>query len=128
VVSCGLNDFFSIDRDNACAWAVNVARVETDQDARVWAGFDDRGEVWINGKRLPLRNSQYADEWLADSRTSSVRLRAGRNTVAIRTCEDTGDWRFYFRMAAPEGRALTGIRWEYGNKGPTLEEQTAEPG
>jgi 4-amino-4-deoxy-L-arabinose transferase-like glycosyltransferase len=128
VVSVGLNDFFSIDRDNACAWAVNVAQVESEREVRVWAGFDDRGEVWINGKRLPLRNSEYADEWLADSRTSPARLRAGRNTVAVRTCEDTGDWRFYFRIAAPDGHPLTDIRWEYTSDRPPLEERALEPG
>jgi hypothetical protein len=111
-----LNDFFSVDRDWACAWAVNFAVAEGERMVRVLAGFDDEGEVWINGDRLPLQFSEHADEWLADSEVATTRLRAGRNTVAIRTCEEIGDWRFYFRLAAPDGGALPDVHWEYENR------------
>lgn len=122
VASVGLNDFFSIDRDNACAWAVNFADVESEREVRVWVGFDDEGEVWINGERLPLRYEKTADDWVADSETAIARLEPGRNTVAVRTCERTGDWRFYFRMVAADGSPLHDVRWEYESTATTEEE------
>jgi hypothetical protein len=111
-----LNDFFGVDRDHACAWAVNFAVAARAQVVRVLAGFDDEGEVWINGEPLALQYTEHADEWLADSEEATIALEEGRNTVAIRTCEDTGDWRFYFRMVAPDGGALPDVRWEYGGR------------
>jgi hypothetical protein len=122
IAGVGLNDFFAIDTDHACAWAVNFATAEEERAVRVWAGFDDEGEVWINGARLPLQHSEHADEWLADAEVATARLRAGRNTVAIRTCEVTGDWRFYFRMVALDGSPLPDVRWEYQSQGQTDEE------
>jgi 4-amino-4-deoxy-L-arabinose transferase-like glycosyltransferase len=123
IAGVGLNDFFGVDLDRACAWAVNFAHAESARAVRVWAGFDDEGEVWINGERLPLGYSERADEWLADSEVAEAQLLQGRNTVAVRSCEEIGDWRFYFRMVAPDGTALPGVRWEYGSGASAVDEE-----
>jgi 4-amino-4-deoxy-L-arabinose transferase-like glycosyltransferase len=108
-----LNDFFSPDLDFSCAWAVNFAHSDTEREVEVWAGFDDTGEVWINGERAPLDFRGTGADSLADSQVGRVRLRAGANAVEIRSCDELADWKFYFRVASLDGGKVDGVRWEY---------------
>jgi hypothetical protein len=109
----GLNDYFSPDLDFACAWAVNFAHSDVERDIDVWAGFDDTGQVWVNGERVMLDFRATGTDWLADSEVGRVRLRAGANAVEVRSCDERGDWRFYFRIASPDAGKVNGVRWEY---------------
>ena len=94
-----LNDYFEVDLDDSCAWAVNIANSDAERTVRIWAGFDDEGEVWVNGEPVRLEfRAEGEDDWLADSEVGDVVLRAGPNAVAVRSCDSTGDWRFYFRL------------------------------
>ncbi|MGH7785703.1 MAG: hypothetical protein ACRERC_02495, partial [Candidatus Binatia bacterium] len=111
----GLNDFFTQNAEDACAWAVNFVTSEVERDIVVHAGFDDRGEVWINGAHVPLRaSSDDPERSLVDAESGAARLRAGSNSVVVRTCETIGDWRFYFRLANPDGSPIAGLAWAYG--------------
>jgi len=110
----GINDFFITNAEHACAWAVNFVTSENDRDVRVFAGFDDRGEVWVNGRRVPLTANGDPEVSLVDSLMGTMHLMAGRNTIAVRTCEDVADWKFYFRLANLDGSPVAGLGWEYG--------------
>jgi 4-amino-4-deoxy-L-arabinose transferase-like glycosyltransferase len=110
----GLNDFFVPNADHACAWAVNFVSTDTERDMRVFAGFDDTGEVWVNGERVPLQPVAQPELSLVDSQVGTLHLRAGRNAIAVRSCEVVADWRFYFRVENPDGSPIDGLRWEYG--------------
>jgi len=107
-----LHDVFADDLDESCAWAVNVVHSETDRRVRVRAGFDDSGEVWINGERVRLRLKSARDSFV-DPEVGRARLRAGRNTVALKTCDIVGDWKFYFRLTDRDGKPLGDTQWEY---------------
>jgi hypothetical protein len=110
----GLNDFFVPNADHACAWAVNFVTSDADRDVRIHAGFDDRGEVWVNGERVAMAPAGVdRDATLVDAQNGTAALHIGRNAVAVRTCEDVGDWRFYFRVEAPDGGPAEGLTWEY---------------
>jgi hypothetical protein len=110
----GINDFFTTNAEHACAWAVNFVTSQDERDLRVFAGFDDRGEVWVNGQLVPLTQSADPEVSLVDNLTGAVHLVAGRNTIAVRTCEDVADWKFYFRLANLDGSPVDGLGWEYG--------------
>ncbi len=113
LAAVGLNDVFTDNAEHACAWAVNIAHSDRTRSVRIWAGFDDTGEVWVNGARVPLTRVETEDAALVDSENGTAVLRAGANVVAVRSCDDTADWRFYFRLADPHGAALDGVTWEY---------------
>lgn len=110
----GLNDFFTTNAEHACAWAVNFVTTDVDRDLRVFVGFDDTGEVWVNGARVPLRQVPEPDRSLVDSRRGQIHLAAGRNAIAVRSCEDVADWRFYFRLENLDGTPVEGLTWAYG--------------
>ncbi|HSQ01105.1 MAG TPA: glycosyltransferase family 39 protein [Candidatus Dormibacteraeota bacterium] len=110
----GLNDFFTPNAEHACAWAMNFVSTDVERDLRVFAGFDDTGEVWVNGSRAALRPVTDPDHTLVDAMTGRIHLNPGRNTIAVRACEDTGDWRFYFRLENLDGTPVEGLSWTYG--------------
>lgn len=110
----GLNDFFTRNAEHACAWAVNFVTTDVDRDLRVFAGFDDTGEVWVNGRRAALSPVGDPEHTLVDALTGTLHLDAGRNTIAVRACEDIVDWRFYFRLENLDGTPVEGLRWAYG--------------
>jgi 4-amino-4-deoxy-L-arabinose transferase-like glycosyltransferase len=114
MASVGLNDFFSENADNTCAWAINFAQSDADRAVLVHAGFDDEGQVWINGEQVPLHTAKGAEDWLADNLVGRARLHEGRNLVAVHSCDEVADWRFYFRLSAVGGGPLTGVGWQYG--------------
>jgi 4-amino-4-deoxy-L-arabinose transferase-like glycosyltransferase len=110
----GLNDFFTQNADHACAWAVNFVTTEAPRELRVFAGFDDTGEVWIDGRRVQLHPAGDDEISLVDAETGTLHLHAGLNTIAVRSCETVGDWRFFFRVENPDGTPAEGLTWEYG--------------
>ena len=109
----GLNDFFVENAEYACAWAVNFVSVDGERDLRVLAGFDDVGEVFVNGQGVALRPTENPEASLVDSLSGTLHLHAGRNAIAVRSCETVADWRFYFRLENLDGTPVEGLRWEY---------------
>jgi len=99
--------------DDACAWAVNFVHSREDQTVHVYAGFDDNGEVWVNGHRVPLVDQDNAFYSWVDTAVGTVDLREGRNAIAVKTCDVDGGWTFYFRLAGDDGKRVPGIEWEY---------------
>jgi 4-amino-4-deoxy-L-arabinose transferase-like glycosyltransferase len=111
--SVKLRDFFPERPDLACGWALNYAHSEREREAQIYAGFDDHGEVWLNGQRVPMQQKGRGRDWPIDAEVGTVTLRAGKNQIAVKTCNIRDDWLFYFRLAAPNGAQLNDIRWEY---------------
>ena len=123
-----LRDFFVDDADHACAWAVNFVTSENERAVRVFAGFADRGEVWANGSRVTLEPAGDPAQSPVDSRAGSLALRAGRSTIAVRTCAEGADWRFYFRLANLDGTPIDGLQWEYGPRAGAAPAPPSGPG
>jgi 4-amino-4-deoxy-L-arabinose transferase-like glycosyltransferase len=109
-----LNDFFSPNAEYSCAWAVNFATTEAERELLVFAGFDDTGEVWVNGSQVALTPNDNPEHTLVDGLHGTVHLQPGRNTIAVRSCDEIGDWRFYFRLAELDGAPAQGLTWTYG--------------
>lgn len=107
-----LNNLFTPDADEACAWAVNAVYVPVGRTVRVRAGFDDAGQVWINGERLELELQPRPDAPLVDPHVGEAQLVAGRNIVAVRSCEVYGDWYFYLNFLEADGKPVQGLEWE----------------
>ncbi len=111
--SVRLNDFFTGNAEDACAWAVNAVDSDGARTVRAVAGFDDHGELWLNGARVALQRRAGESQTLIDQESATVALQPGRNVVAIRCCETVGDWRFYFRLENPDGTPADGLTWVY---------------
>jgi 4-amino-4-deoxy-L-arabinose transferase-like glycosyltransferase len=109
-----LNDFFTQNAEHACAWAVNFVTSDSPREVRVFAGFDDRGEVWVNGKRVRLQRTRNREASLVDNESGTLQLQEGQNRIAVRACETIADWRFYFRLENLDGTPVEGLQWEYG--------------
>lgn len=107
-----LNDWFHRNADNACAWAVAWVDSDLERPVGVFAGFDDKGEIWINGERVPMRPQGSRHESFVDTEAGQSRLREGRNFVAVKTCDIRDDWKFYFRLGTPEGAEIDALRWQ----------------
>lgn len=116
-----LNDFFTQNAEHACAWAVNFVTSDSPREVRVFAGFDDRGEVWVNGKRVRLQRTRNREASLVDNESGTLQLLEGQNRIAVRACETIADWRFYFRLENLDGTPVEGLQWEYGPRAdPTV--------
>jgi len=124
----GLNDFFTPNADYACAWAVNFATSDSERELRVFAGFDDSGEVWVNGQLVSLEPTGDPERSLADAESGIVHLRAGSNSIAVRSCETVADWRFFFRLENLDGTPVEGLTWTYGPRSTPPAETTDEHG
>ena len=104
---------FGSEPENSCAWAVNFVYLDEPQSGQIMAGFDDSGEVWINGEKIELRGRDNAFFNWIDTSIGKVELNEGRNSIAIKACNIGGGWRFYFRLADAEGKNLQNLDWEY---------------
>ncbi len=100
--------------DDACAWALNFLHSDTDQSVHVFAGFDDAGEVWVNGRSIPLFEQDNPFQTWVDTSFGTAELQEGRNAIAVKTCDVSGGWSFYFRLAGDDGKRVPGVEWEYG--------------
>jgi 4-amino-4-deoxy-L-arabinose transferase-like glycosyltransferase len=106
-----LNDYFHRNADNACAWAVAWVDTDLERPVGVFTGFDDKGEVWINGERVLLHPRGSRHDTIVDTEVGESHLRAGRNFVAVKSCEIRDDWKFYFRLGTPDGAEIEALRW-----------------
>ncbi|HPC82080.1 MAG TPA: glycosyltransferase family 39 protein [Thermoanaerobaculaceae bacterium] len=74
--------------------------------------------VWVNAARVT--------PWVVRSGDAPVRfpvrLRAGANSIVVRTCHSQGEWRLRLRLVDAEGRDLPGVTYA-----GTLEEARGEP-
>jgi hypothetical protein len=109
-----LNDFFSPNAEHTCAWAENFVTSETPRTLRVFAGFDDTGEIYVNGAPVALTPTDDPEHTLFDAVHGTLDLAAGQNRIAVRSCDDVGDWRFAFRLENLDGSPVQGLTWAYG--------------
>lgn len=108
-----LDHLYGEETDDACAWAINFVYSEYPQTVDVFAGFDDAGEIWVNGERIELRDEDNPFQTWVDTANGSIDLREGRNRIAVKTCDIVGGWVFYFRLAGKDGKKVPHTQWEY---------------
>ena len=81
---------------------------DKDQPARLEFGTDDGNKVWLGGKLVHSGNQGGAatpDKFKAD-----VTLAKGWNPLLVKVIQDTGAWQFCFRVTAPDGGKIAGMK------------------
>lgn len=92
------------------AYAMAVVTVAENRAARLAVSSPDRVKVWVNGEQV-LRLGQVDRDLLDDpfaAETVSVALRAGRNLILVKACEEGNEYGFFLRMTGENGHPL---RW-----------------
>jgi len=79
-----------------------------DQDVRLDIGSDDGVRVWINGKLVHSNNATRPCTPGQDK--VKTRLKKGWNAVLVKVTQGGGEWELSFRVAAPDGTALEGMK------------------
>ncbi len=69
-------------------------------------GSDDTLTVWLNGEKILSEN--VSRSCAPDQNQLVLPLKAGKNVLLLKVCNDTGDYAFYFAAGAPEP---AGIPW-----------------
>ena len=98
-------------------WRVSYAyaTVTSAEKREVFIRFssDDQGKVWLNGKEV------YADataqQAILDRNTIPVTLRAGKNTILVKVCNEEIAWGFYLRITDADGKPIVKINDAQGN-------------
>lgn len=73
-------------------------------------GSDDQGKIWLNGKQV-YTNPKVG--WaLVDNDIFPVKLKAGKNTILIKVCNEKLDWGFYLRITDNDGKPYNDLTFE----------------
>ena len=95
-------------RDNAAAYALTKIVSDRQQDVALRFGSDDTLTVWLNGGRIySVETYRLA---APDQEIVKARLREGVNTIMVKIAQDKNPWKFYFRVTAPNGAPVLGLR------------------
>ncbi len=93
----------------AYAYAEFIAASAVDCEVRL--GCTNANKVWVNGEPA-LSNEVYHTGAQIDQYTAPVKLKAGKNTVLVKVCQNeqteqwAQDWKFQLRFADASGQAI----------------------
>ncbi len=100
-----------IDLGHNVNWRVSYAYATvTSSDKReVFIRFssDDQGKIWLNGKKVFADAT--AQQAILDRNTIPVTLRAGKNTILVKVCNEEIAWGFYLRITDADGKPIVKI-------------------
>ena len=100
-----------IDLGHNVNWRVSYAYATvTSSDKReVFFRFssDDQGKIWLNGKKVFADAT--AQQAILDRNTIPVTLRAGKNTILVKVCNEEIAWGFYLRITDADGKPIVKI-------------------
>ena len=89
----------------AYAWAAVTAPDE--REAQIRIGSDDQAKVWLNGEEV----FTYSESCSAtiDQNVIPVTLKAGENSILVKSCDEIGFWGFYLRLTDTDGKPFTDL-------------------
>ena len=64
---------------------------------------DDQGKVWLNETEVYAHRRRNRGAAI-DRRTIPVTLKAGKNSILIKVCNETSNWGFYLRITDTDGK------------------------
>ncbi|MYB66195.1 tetratricopeptide repeat protein, partial [Candidatus Poribacteria bacterium] len=100
-----------IDLGHNINWRVSYAYATvTSPDKReVFFRFssDDQGKIWLNGKKVFADAA--AQQAILDRNTIPVTLKAGKNTILVKVCNEEIAWGFYLRITDADGKPIVKI-------------------
>ena len=69
---------------------------------------DDQSKIWLNGKEVFVDpNAQSA---ILDKNTIPVTLKAGKNTILVKVCNEEMSWGFYLRLTDVDGKPFEDLK------------------
>lgn len=92
-------------------WSVSYAwtTITSPDDQKVQFRFDsdDQGKMWLNGEEV-YSNSQHKTISL-DREIIPVTLKAGKNTILVKVCNEENESGFYLRVTDTEGKPIENL-------------------
>ncbi|MDE0635288.1 MAG: tetratricopeptide repeat protein [Candidatus Poribacteria bacterium] len=71
-------------------------------------GSDDQSKIWLNGTEVFAdTNAQTA---ILDRHAIPVTLKAGKNTILVKVCNEEIDWGFYLRVTDADGKPFKDLK------------------
>ena len=69
---------------------------------------DDQSKIWLNGKEVFTDpNAQTA---ILDKNTIPLTLKAGKNTILVKVCNERQSWGFYLRVTDANGKPVEDLK------------------
>ena len=88
------------------AWATVTSPDEREVQLRF--GSDDQAKVWFNGKEV-FAYPQF--RWaVVDEDILPVTLKAGKNTILVKVCNEERSWGFYLRVTDADGKPVEDLK------------------
>ena len=99
-----LNGYIGLGKGENWATGYAFATVNSLDEREVEFRFDsdDQGKVWLNGIEVFTHTKTFTAE--IDNFIIPVTLNAGKNSILVKVCEETGGWGFYLRITDKNGK------------------------
>ena len=99
-----LNGYIGLGNDENWATGYAFATVNSPDEREVEFRFDsdDQGKVWLNGVEVFAHTKTFTAE--IDNFIIPITLNAGKNSILVKVCEETGGWGFYLRITDKNGK------------------------
>ncbi len=92
---------FGEDIDWRVSYAMSIITSPKERKALFRFCSDDQSKIWLNGKEIFTdANAQTA---ILDKNTIPVTLKAGKNTILVKVCNERMSWGFYLRVTDTDG-------------------------
>ena len=98
-----LNGYIGLGKGENRAVGYAFATVNSPDEREVEFRFDsdDQGKVWLNGIEVFTHTKTFTAE--IDNFIIPVTLNAGKNSILVKVCEESGGWGFYLRITDKNG-------------------------
>ena len=105
-----LNGYIHLGKDVDWRVAYAFATVISPDEREVQLRFDsdDQGKVWLNGTEVFTNPKSHWAE--IDRYTVPVTLKAGKNSVLVKVCDEEYGWAFYLRITDPNGQPFDDLK------------------
>ena len=98
-----LNGYIGLGKGENRAVGYAFATVNSPDEREIEFRFDsdDQGKVWLNGIEVFTHTKTFTAE--IDNFIIPVTLNAGKNSILVKVCEESGGWGFYLRITDKNG-------------------------
>lgn len=100
--------------EKCVVYARAFVHVPADQEVRIWAGYNDRAQLWCNGRQLTEGRYYAVARWEDQNRPYMIaqhaQLRAGWNSLVVKLERGGGDWGFGIHIVDFENRPIAGLK------------------
>ncbi len=105
-----------IDLGRNINWRVSYAwttvTTPDEREVQLRFGSDDQAKIWFNGKKV-FAFSQF--RWaVVDEDIIPVTLKAGKNIILVKVCNEERSWGFYLRVTDVDGKPVEDLKFNNG--------------